>query len=97
MHFCRLLIPLNREQRPWPKTRPMPPVQRFIVITYDNQYFSHDISGNLASDQGSVKWVAFPDRTRRAESVGGRGLQRFKRLGRVVTPGLSELPGGRVV
>ena len=39
------------------------------------------------------KWVAFPDRTRRAGSVGGRGLQR---LGRVVTPGLSELPGGRV-
>ena len=52
------------------------------------------MSGNLASDQGSVKWVAFPDRTRRAGSVGGRDLQR---LGRVVTPGLSELPGGRVV
>ena len=37
------------------------------------------------------KWVAFPDRTSRAGSVGGRGLQR---LGRVVTSGLSELPGG---
>ena len=37
------------------------------------------------------KWVAFPDRTSRAGSVGGRGLQR---LGRVVTSRLSELPGG---
>ena len=33
----------------------------------------------------------YPDRTPRAGSVGGRGLQR---LGRVVTPGLFELPGG---